>query len=315
MNPDFDDFDDVPQQPSDEPRSRALPRLVVVVAIAGFVALAWYAYQSGSDSMRTGEIEFVEADSDSYKEKPAEPGGEEFPHKDKTIYDAISPYAADDAPKVEKLLPEPEQPVKPVAESKASDTWVSDAVREKEEPSAPVQTKTVEDAAIASAIAASEKTAAQKSEELSKEIEKSIESAEPIKTAAPVEAKPAEVKPVEVKSVEVKNETVKPVPVVTPVPKPVVVEKPAVSQVASSGVYKIQLGAYKTEAEAKQTASRIISKNGDVLSGKPQFIVKADLPNGTFYRLRFGGFTSPEAAKAACGKLSGRGQGCFYAGK
>lgn len=315
MNPDFDDFDDVPQQSSDEPRSRALPRLVVIVAVAGFVALAWYAYQSGSDSMRTGEIEFVEAESDSYKEKPAEPGGEEFPHKDKTIYDAISPYAADDAPKVEKLLPEPEQPVKPVVESKASDTWVSDAVREKEEPAESAPSESVENAAIASAITASEKTAAQKSEALSKSIEKSIASVEPVKTAAPVEVKPAQVKPVDTKPAEVKAEAAKPAPVATPAPKATAVEKSPAPQVASSSVFKIQLGAYKTEAEAKQTASRIVGKNGDVLSGKPQFIVKADLPNGTFYRLRFGGFTSPEAAKAACSKLTGRGQGCFYAGK
>lgn len=284
MNPDFDDYDDVPGAQGDEPRTRALPRLVVVVAVLAFIALAWYAYRSGSDSVKPGDIEFVEAGSKGYKERPEEPGGEEFPHKDKTIYDAISPYAADDAPKVEKLLPEPEEPVKPKeVASGSAESWVNDGIRKQDE---------AQDAAAQPA-----KTVEEKAAELSKEVEASI--------AAPVAVKPVEVKPVATKPVE----AAKP----APKPAPVVAEKPAAA--ASSGSYKVQLGAYKTEAEAKQTAARILGKNGDVLSGKPQSIVRADLPNGTFYRLRIGGFATPEAAKAACSKLSSRGQGCFYAGK
>lgn len=289
MNPDFDDFDDVPGQQNEEPRSRSLPRLVVGVAIVAFIALAWYAYRSGSDAVKPGEIEYVEAESEGYKEKPEEPGGEEFPHKDKTIYDAISPYAADDAPKVEKLLPEPEQPVKPkeIARSKA-DSWVNDTIRTAD--------KELEAAPAANA----GKTAVEKSDSLSKEIEKSIAAA--TDSDAPV-AKPV-----------AKAEAPKPEPV-KPQAKPVAAAKPAAPAAASSGSYKVQLGAYKTEAEAKQTAARILAKNGDVLAGKAQSIQRAELPNGVFFRLRFGGFATTEAAKAACAKLSARGQGCFYAGK
>lgn len=288
MNPDFDDFDDVPTQTDDEPRSRTMPRLVVGVAVVAFIALAWYAYRSGSNTANPDEIQFIEADNEAYKERPAEPGGEEFPHKDKTIYDAISPYAADDAPKVEKLLPEPEQPVMPKKMADAKDTYVSDEVKKSEEPPK-------DDKAVEAAIAASEQSAAEKAEALSKEVEKSI--AEPAPAPKPAAAPP-------VAKVEPKPE-----------PKPTAPKAEPVVKTSAAGIYKIQLGAYKSEAEAKQTAARIAAKNGDVLSSRPQFIVKADLPNGTYYRLRFGGYDSPEAAKAACAKLSARGQGCFYAGK
>lgn len=310
MNPDFDDFDDVPSaQRDDETRSRVLPRVVVAVAIAGFIGLAWYAYQSGSDSMRTDDIAFVEAETTDYKERPAEAGGEEFPHKDKTIYDAISPYAADDAPKVEKLLPEPEQPVKPEATASA-DTFVKDSeVAAKEKASDSAQT-----AALASAVASTTESTAEKSKQLAKEVEATIAkvSDKPIENPAPAEI---------AKATEAKSASTPPAPEVTAQPKaPEVAAKPTpvaapAPQTSGNGPFKVQLGAYKSESEANQTAKRILGKNGDVLAGKSQFIVKADLPNGTFYRLRFGGFATPEAAKSACATLTGRGQGCFFAGK
>ncbi len=313
MNPDFDDFDDVPQQQEEERSNRSLPRLVVGVVVVAFICLAWYAYRSGSDSLQGGEIEFVEAEDQGFKERPAEPGGEEFLHKDKTIYDAISSYEADGAPKVEKLLPEPEQPVKPKEMGDASsDTWVSDEVRKesgKSEVDAPATTDPVQ-----SALVASEQNAAAKAEALSKAVEKSIAGTEEAeaKTVTKTEATPAPV----AKTEPVKEPAAAKPPVTEAKPKATPAPASAPTSTAnSSGVYKIQLGAYKSEAEAKQTASRILGKNGDLLSGKPQFIVRADLANGTYYRLRFGGFASPEAAKAACGKLSARSQACFYAGK
>lgn len=304
MNTDFDDYDDVATpQTEDEPRSRVLPRVVVGVAVAGFLGLAWYAYQSGSDSMRTGEIEFVEAEAGAYKEKPLDAGGEEFPHKDKTIYDAISPYAADDAPKVEKLLPEPEEPVKP-------------AITATEEKPTKPATNTVESEAVKAVSAPA--TVAEKSESLAKEVEASIAKAaapvvKPVDLEAPVAATP-EKKPEPITPEPTK---VAPVAAATPKPSAQPLVAPAASPAAgaATGPFKVQVGAYKSEAEAKQMAARIAAKFGAALGGKAHTISRADLPNGTFYRLRFGGFATADAAKAACAKLSAGGQGCFFAGK
>jgi cell division protein FtsN len=85
--------------------------------------------------------------------------------------------------------------------------------------------------------------------------------------------------------------------------------------VAATGDYKIQLGAYKSQAEADSNWARISRKYVSALDGKSHIVVKADLPNGTYYRLRASGYASPEAAKQACSALSAQGQASFYAGK
>ena len=70
----------------------------------------------------------------------------------------------------------------------------------------------------------------------------------------------------------------------------------------------------RMRAEAKAMWSKIAAKHPNEVKGAP-VIVRADLSNGTFYRLRASGFASADAAKAACSKLSAAGQACFYAGK
>lgn len=289
MNPDFDDYDDVNNDQGDEEgRTRTLPRLVLILAIVGFLGLAVYAYTSGKDAVAPGDLATIEADLSAIKERPVDPEGEEFPHKDKTIYDAISPYEGDTGEKkVEKLLPEPEEPVKPagtIAAAPESDakTWVNESLRQQETPEEAVK------AAVTPPPAAEVKPVASTPEPVKDEPVKTVEAPKPVIVEKP------------------------PVNAVTkPVEKPV--EKPAPT--TASGNFKIQLGAFKTEAEAQQTWSKIVAKNGDVLSGKPQSIAKADLPNGTYYRLRVSGFATADAAKSACATLSARKQGCFFAGK
>ena len=130
MKPDFDDFDDYASE-NDTPRSRAMSWLVLGVALSGFIALAWYAYQSGSESIQDGQMVVISADNSPLKTKPIAPGGEEFPHQDKTIYDTISPYRAQEETKVEKLLPEAEEPVMEVAPKESeTKTWVNDKLRQ-----------------------------------------------------------------------------------------------------------------------------------------------------------------------------------------
>lgn len=274
MSPDFDDYDDVPTERDEYERPRTLPRLVLALAIVGFIALAIYAYRSGKDAVQPGDLATIEADLSAIKERPADPEGEEFPHKDKTIYDAISPYKAAEAPKVEKLLPEPEEPVKPATETADAKTWVNESIRQQDTERAPPA---------------------------------------PTPEAPVEEPKPtAETKPQQEPKPAPKPE---PAPV-APKEEPKPVAKPATpAPAAASGAYKIQLGAFKSEKEAVDTWNKIVAKHSDVLSGKSRVIVKADLSNGTFYRLRASGYATADAAKSACTTLSARKQGCFYAGR
>lgn len=308
MRPDLDDFEELND---DAPRSRAMSWLVLVVAVGGFAALAYYAYHSGSQSVRDGQVVVIQADQTPIKESPADPQGEAFPNQDKTIYDAIDPSAQ--RGKVEKLLPEAEEPVipqpaveavsaptathAPHASDDSTTTFVNKSLTKSEPSADPVDVQSLKQPGPA--LAPEPKT-----EHVL--VEPTDENPTPVPvivTTPKAVAKPAPVP------------TVKPVSAAAPSMVNVKPAKPAPAPAAApSGAYKIQLGAYKSDAEARQQWAKISAKHGDVVKGSP-IIVKADVKGSIFYRLRASGFASADAAKAACAKLSGRGQACFFAGK
>jgi cell division septation protein DedD len=245
---------------------------VLGVAVTGFAALAYYAYDSGTQSMSDSDIFIVNAEPGNIKEAPASPGGAEFAHKEKTIYDAIS---GEETQKVEKLLPEAETPIisEPAVghaeKNPEPTTYVNKAEAAKEDTTSEL----VSDEALGVKLAAPAAV---------KEVAKAPEPATP---ASAAEEKPAP-------------------------EEPKAAEKPK-----ATGSYKIQLGAFASEAEARAHWSKTTKKFGQVVSGSP-VIVKFERDDGKiFYRLRASGFDSPASAKAACAKLSAVGQACMYAGK
>lgn len=286
MRPDLDEFEEM-NDGNAERSSRAMSWIVLSVAVLGFGALAYYAYQSGTQSVGDGQMLVVEADGAPIKEAPENPGGEEFPHKDKTIYDALSPYRTD-AQKVEKLLPEPEEPVipepavgAPATKPQAPTSFVNGEAASKTEVTEvtpPADTKPVEVAEV---------PVATKANPVPEKKPEPVKVAEPVKPAAPAPAK-----------------------VEAPKPAPT----PVKAAPAATGSFKVQLGAFKSDAEARSTWSKITAKHGDVIKGSP-VIVKADVNGVTYHRLRASGFASADAAKKACTTLTGRGQACFFAGQ
>ena len=317
MRPDIEDYEELENAEAESKRGRAMSWLVLSVSIVIFGSLAYYAYHSGTE-MQNGDVMVVEAENTPIKEVPADAEGEQFANQDKTIYDVISPNASENA-SVEKLLPEAEKPVsspQDVAANSEPTTYVNKNLKANEEvPSAkekpapmvvPVPSNVVSksvtqpvDAKPAAGTAIKPVVAEQVSmhdedggptfvnESPVAEVKSTV-----TKTTSKKEAVKAEVKK-EVAKPVVKKETAKPA------------EKKAV---ASSGSYQVQLGAFKSEDEAHAQWKKLTGKYSNVLTGSP-VVVKADLPNGTFYRLRTGGFASADAAKAACGKLGGAA--CF----
>ena len=291
MRSDLEDFEDIQPEASNEPRSRAMSWLVLGVAVTGFAALAYYAYQSGTRSLSDSNILEIAAEEGPIKKAPEDPGGEEFPHQDKTIYDALTGEGSQQ--KVEKLLPEPEEPVMPEpaigqsAELKAKETttYVNSAATETEDKQ--------ETSAASSAPAA----VAQPPAPVAKPLEEPKPAAPPVEEAKPVET-PAAPKP-----------EVKEIPKAEPV-----LETKSAPMPSAAGEYKIQLGAYPSEEEANKEWNSIRKKHASVLRGD-SIVVRAELPNGVFYRLRAGGFASVADAKAACAKLTAAKQPCFYVGK
>jgi septal ring-binding cell division protein DamX len=252
--------------------------------------------------MRTGSVLVVEADTTPIKEVPEDKQGEEFPNKDKTIYDAIAPSEQ----KVEKLLPEAEEPVipEPAVQPAPTETAKTEAGTTTFVNKALTATETVEDPVDAQSLK-------QGGPEATPEAPKAV-----APKPAPVVAAPKE-EPKKAELVVVAPKTVNVKPTIPAAPKPVVAPKPAVkpaAAVAMGGSYKIQLGAVGSDAEARQYWSKLQAKHGDILKGSP-IIVKADVNGKTYYRLRATGFADAAATKAACAKLSARGQACMPAGK
>ena len=95
--------------------------------------------------------------------------------------------------------------------------------------------------------------------------------------------------------------------------------KPAAAAVAAApkpgGNYVLQIGSYKSEAEAN-TAWKAYKRKHPLVGGYAPDIQRADLGSkGVWYRLRVGSFANRDAAGKLCSKLKADGGGCFPAKK
>lgn len=272
--------------------TRWIPTLVVGIAFGGFIGLAWYAYHSGSQSTKEEDLAVVEADATPMKEKPLDPGGMKFPNQDKTIFETFS--GAQTPPKVERVMPAPEEPMARNMDTSDTQTWINDKLKE---PAPAADAKV--NAPASSAVTEIPKANV-------KDVAPAAGTSAPIAPVAEAKdivthvAKPTETKPVEAKP-EVKVDA----------PKPIAKAEPKAAPAKStSGTGKVQLGAYTSEEEARNAWERIKKKFPE-LSDKTVYVVKADLgAKGVYYRLRAGGIAD---VKAFCAKLTAKGQACIPA--
>jgi cell division protein FtsN len=89
---------------------------------------------------------------------------------------------------------------------------------------------------------------------------------------------------------------------------------PLVKSSAATGAYVLQIGAYKSEADADAAWRAYHAKHASALGSYSQDVKKVDLgAKGTWYRLRVGSFADKDAAKALCTKLAAEGGACFPA--
>lgn len=268
--------DDLYQDEYEPAGLRWMSIAVVMLAVSGFVALAWYAYNAGQSNMRVEDVLIVEAEDTPYRVEPTERGGAEFKHKDKEIYETLDPKPK----KVEtaKVLPQPEEPKRP--ELKETPKQV-----EKTAPVAPKpDTATV--TSYISPIPEPEETAKLKKPD------PFDPKPEPKQAPAPKPAEPIAVDPI-VKAVEQADK--------------------AAENVKG---HTVQLGAFKSEQEAQDNWAKIRRSHLDLLDTHSHMIVKADLgAKGVYYRLRVTGLESKDAGLGLCKLLSKRSQPCFYSGK
>jgi cell division protein FtsN len=88
--------------------------------------------------------------------------------------------------------------------------------------------------------------------------------------------------------------------------------KLAAPAAAASGSYMLQIGAFKSQAEAAAAWKTYQGKHAALLSGYSDNVQQADLgEKGTWYRLRIGGFADKEVATALCDRLKADGGACM----
>jgi cell division protein FtsN len=99
-----------------------------------------------------------------------------------------------------------------------------------------------------------------------------------------------------------------------PAPAPAASAPPATVPATPAGAYVLQIGAYKSEAEADTAWNSYRAKHAATLSGYSKSVKQVDLgEKGTWYRLRVGSFASKSAAQSLCSKLTAEGGACFPA--
>lgn len=285
--------------------ARWLPPLVVLGVVGGFIGLAWYAYHNGTQPMKDDELPVIEADKTPVKEKPLDPGGMQFPNQDKTVFETFAGNNPN-LPKVERVLPPPEEPLPQGTDSSGTSTWINDKIKKtpadeaapasKREQVIPPPTTDME--AKAAAVAVPPPAA----------VESAVAAIDPNTTGYIAKEQPSA--PVEISEVPVKAAPP------DKIAKPVALEEPKKhaaqpAKAAPAHGVQVQLGAYRSEKEAHDAWNKMIRKYA-ALGSKQPVIVKADLgAKGVYYRLRAAGFASSAEAKSLCSKLSASGQACI----
>jgi hypothetical protein len=111
-----------------------------------------------------------------------------------------------------------------------------------------------------------------------------------------------------------------PAPAAAPAPQQVAALAPPAASAAAaprevtslnSGTRLVQLGAFDSEAMARQTWSQILVRNGDLLGSKSLFLERATHNARVFYRLRVAGFQSADQTRIMCESLRARGVDCI----
>lgn len=264
--------------------------LFVLAAIGGFAALAWYAYKSGMQPVSEDEIPYVAAVEEPLKEKPEEPGGWQFEHQDKSVYNQLAAgREGQERPVAERLLPAPEEPVeRPEAEQVVPEEFQRETVSGTEVPTPipstpakeaePVEEETVSETLIAPTPAP--------------EPEAPVEEQAAIEEAPVAESKPEP----------------KPAPAAEPAPTP--------APSAANGRWMAQLGAFGSDEDARAAWGKISAAHGSRLQTSNYTVERADLgAKGVFHRLQMGPFGSEAEVRKVCEYLEQNRQGCFVVKK
>ncbi len=300
--------------------------LIGVLALGGALA---FAYKIGGDSdiASTGKPPLIQADSRPVKVAPEKPGGKQFPHKNKKIYERLQ---GEKNPEVEKLVSRQED-VAAAATAALGNAKPAKIATAQQAPASPtgvprkVKTLTVRpDGTIVASnprqkvVKAPAAPVAPSSNPpdgtVAMTFPKPLTSkqpavAAPVPGAVPVKktVTPSIPKPVAVTPPPVQ----KPQAPRTAPPAPAqqrVASAPAAAPAVSGGSYVVQVAARKSQTDALAAFADIQQKYPRLLSGYRPIIKRADLGSkGVWYRLNVGPVEGKQVAASLCKSLKGSG--------
>jgi len=294
----------------DPPKRRSIwPSIAVVAAASAFGGVIWFAYHQSPGAGGNGMPPLVKAEPGPTKVKPDNPGGQEIPFQDSTVYDRLGGQSGQ-KPVVEKLLPPPEAPASrtppappPPADAVAPPPPPSDMQVVQQPVAPPQQTATTDlpppvDVGAPTALAPTPGAIV----------------IQPPPPPAPKVVQAAPPPPPKVAAIE----TPKPPPAKPAGPTSIAAlineaggsPTPAAKTSSGGGSYHLQLSAVRSADAAPGEWARL-KRLYPELAGLSNSTHKIDTPDkGTFYRVEAGPLDEG-AAKSTCTRLRGEGLGCI----
>ena len=287
--------------------------LLGAIALGGALAVA---YRQSGGGLGSEPPPLVQADSSPVKAAPDEPGGKQFPHKNKLIYDRLQ--NADD-PQSEKLVPRQEDVAVPALPgSDTGGTPAAVATTDNAPPTTqavpgavpvpavndpsmddggPRKVKTMVVRPDGSVEAAAVPEVPAEAAQPQAEPQAQPQAQEAVPQAAPP-PQPANAAPQETASV--------PEPEAKPKPQQVAAVAPQAAPTPKE--YVVQVASKKNQTDALASFADMQQKYPTLLSNYRPIVQKANLgAKGTWYRLRIGPVADKTAANKLCSQLKTQG--------
>lgn len=256
-----------------------LKALLVLVVLAVFVYIAWYAYTSPGN-VDDSSLPVIQASSEIIKSKPENPGGLVVANRDKAIFEGMSNVPAKKI-KTEKTVTPPEANISKQVVAETIEKTLP-VVKEPETVTASPNADF-----IVSKKAEESKTSSTQAVEQTSELDKELDDIQP-------------------------NSVVEPVAPVESVTQPTIVVEPAP---ATGGLklpktYTVRIAALKTESAAIEAWKSLKATYRDVLGGLTSEIQVVEKDGKEVYYLHAGPITSQVQAEQICKSLQERGRRC-----
>ena len=296
--------------------------LLGAIALGGALA---FAYKQSGGGLGSDQPPLVTADSRPVKELPDDPGGKDFPHKNKLIYDRLQ---NGDEPESERLVPRQENVAVPALPPSPDSGGMPASVATTDLATPTTQAVGgAEPVAVASADNSMPDGGPRKVKTMvvrpdgtmadppagaaAAEAPAAPEAAPPAAPDAQLAAAaPAAAEPQEVASLQA---PAAPAPKPKPAAKPAVqtaAATPAATPAAAAGPtkYVVQVGSKKNQTDALASFADMQQKYPTLLASYRPMVQKADLgTKGTWYRLRIGPIADKTTATKLCGQLKSQG--------